>query len=52
MEVRGRHGAGASEKAPPRLVSKRGERARGRDEESRGGLVFGENYVNFVPDSR
>lgn len=56
MEVRARHGAGVSEKAPPRLVSDRGERARERDEETarggRGRVVFGENYVNFVPDSR
>jgi hypothetical protein len=34
MEVRARHGAGVSEKAPPRLVSDRGERARERDEET------------------
>lgn len=36
MEVRARHGAGVSEKAPPRLVSDRGERARERDEETGG----------------
>jgi len=52
MEVRARHGAGVSEKAPPRLVSDRGERARERGSEETGVVVFGENYVNFVPDSR
>lgn len=52
MEVRVRHDAGVSEKAPPRLVSDRGERARERDEETGGGLYSEVNYVNFVPDSR
>lgn len=41
MEVRARHGAGVSEKAPPRLVSDRDERARERDEGT-GGYIRGE----------
>lgn len=51
MEVRTRHGAGVSEKAPPRLVSDRGERARERDEETGGAggraVVFGGELCKF-----
>lgn len=55
VEVRARHGAGVSEKAPlhgslASMVKGREGGTQSRGE--RGGVVFGENYVNFVSDSR